>query len=50
VAAAIPGQTPQQREPTRLLHTRPEALANPVRELAAADRLQTFFRSTSWRM
>src|SRR6478752_1213280 len=49
-AAPIPGRAPQQHQPARLLHTRPEVLADPVRELAAARRLQTFFRSTSWRM
>ena len=43
LAASIPGRAPQQRQPTRPLHTDREALPNPAGQLAAAGRLQTFF-------
>ncbi len=42
VDAPISGPAPQQREPARLLHSRREALANPVRKRAEAGRLQIF--------
>src|SRR5919201_6760196 len=50
LGAPIPGRAAQQCQPARLLHARPEVLADPPGELAAARRFQTFFRSTSWRM